>query len=226
MILNHKKTTEFGKYLAELARVGSVQDLVNVAVELSVLDGSEHDKDEQNSIKGDLFEVFGEYLIRTAGGNHFLPVNREGYNPNNPNDYGVDGFGTYAGRAVTVQFKFRSNRFDTKHGFITFGEVSNFFRQSVTDFKIPFDKFHEHTVLITTGQGYNEHEQEGGAQHPFLVNFDSLDGLVGTNQEFWAGFVGSVEETFEATKVNEIKPLWPHQEKALADIKAWLNDSI
>jgi predicted helicase len=225
MLLNHKKAAEFGqdRFTTELTKITNLQDFVTTACRLT---GDKISDDEKNTIKGELFEIFVEYCIRTMGGCGIIPVDREGYEPNNNNDYGVDGIGKYNGHVVTIQCKFKSNRFDTNHGYIGYRDISTFFRQSVTKYHVDPDRFREQAMVFTTGNGYNDNEKEGGDQQPWLVNFNSLDAEIGSNNErFWLDFTNSLRETYEAkVQIKPRKELRPHQVKALNDIIAALGN--
>jgi hypothetical protein len=224
MILRHKKAAEFGLHLGEISQIHDVDSLIKiikvVSDKYSNLDVAK-ERDLQNSAKGDLFEVFGEYLIRTIGGDALLPIDREGYNPNNPMDGGVDGFGTYNNNVVVVQFKYRNPWSEPN---IEYSQISNFIDQAQDRFQVERKFMHERMMVITTAKDFNEREYELRSIHPLLINYDTLKLKVGANNpEFWVGFVESIKETWEkAIKCPDVKPMWQHQQEAIDAGLKWL----
>lgn len=176
------------------------------------------DEDEKRKIKGDAFEVFGEYLIKRQGGNNNIPIDRDTYMPGNPDeDYGVDGVGVYNGQPVTVQLKYRSNPSDA----ITYEEVSKFRTQSDDRFDIPKNRFGE-CLLITTAFDFNQHVKDSGTKRPYLINREALAAIVGNSSDFWNGFRDAIKAAHLASiKTKKHRELFSHQKEAVEAISVW-----
>ena len=91
----------------------SLIKMINLkASELFPLSDNEEDNEniinERNCLKGDIFELFGEYLLKQFDTDERVSI--YDYKPNDSKDMGVDGLGTGSdGNPAVIQYKFRSN---------------------------------------------------------------------------------------------------------------------
>jgi len=196
-----------------------ISDIDSLIEETKRTAGKTKDQQESNLIKGNIFEIFVEFLIKKLGsGNNIGIVD---YQPAQTiKDYGVDGVGIgLNGKPSTVQIKFRSNSNDD----ITYEEVSKFFMQSVTDYGV---QNLPNMWFISTAHRVNQHAEVMYKSHGGrFCGLNNLKNIIGpTNIPFWEEFKQSWIES-QPLSQRIVKERYPHQIKMIEAGKRLLEDS-
>jgi superfamily II DNA or RNA helicase len=207
-MLKHKSISQYKQYLSNIGTIDSLDTFIRTNDDIST------NFEDPNEAKGLLFEILVEYFIKEFGGSNIVPIDKDTYNPNNPNDYGVDGFGSYNGTPAVVQCKYRSNRFNPESA-ITYSEISTFKNQALDEFDIDPKQFNKHAILITTANGWNDRVVKSGTIPPFLINYDDIKTIIGdTNSTFWLGFHKDIIDAINSVQLIPKITLHPHQVEA------------
>lgn len=150
---------------------------------------SDGDVEKENKIKGDCFEILVEFLCKYMGTSPIIGI--IDYQPNQINDYGVDGYGKGVnGKPATVQAKYRqANHVLTA----TEDHLVSFLGQSYKDerFKVDInDK--DNMLLITTGKEVFYKTLENMLWSSVrVINREKLRSLIDNNITFWEDFMNS-----------------------------------
>lgn len=184
--------------------------------------------DDRNLFKGDLFELFVEFLIRYCGTDRAIAIKdykvvQELDRP----DYGVDGAGisTVNSFPATVQVKYRqSNHTLTQNE----GRLGNFFEQSYWDFFSPASFTPErgnnaNMLVITSGEGLHYSVDEISYITMRCINRQGLRELTDNVQEFWKDFQEAIRESQIKEEAVDAIVLRDHQNAAVTAI---INDMV
>lgn len=184
----------------------------------------EDDSDEENPLrdankyKGDVFEIFGEFLIKYMGTD--TRINILNYSPETDNDLGVDGFGIGSNsKPTTVQFKFKGNTYAAQ---LNLGDLRDFFGLShSTRYGVPADT-PENLVIISTASNFSHKIKQA---HPGcrIIGYGQLKFLTHNNPVFWAEFKKAVENSAMKPKKRIVKERYEHQVLASIAIKKLLD---
>jgi superfamily II DNA or RNA helicase len=198
-----------------------IQSLIKEIIDASKKFNSQK---EQDKLKGDAFEIFVEYFIKSFGNSNQVGI--VDYKPNTDlefEDLGVDGLGydIGVGDIATVQAKFRSNPKEL----VTHEEASKFFMQSVGHYKVPPGNI-KNLLIITTAFGITEPAKAlYGAMGGRVIGLDDLKIIIGpSNLNFWDGFREALNNS-QKERIREIKERRPHQKSMVEKGLALLNDS-
>lgn len=154
------------------------------------------DEDALNKFKGDLFELFVEFLIKYKGTDNRIAItDYQTSNEANIVDYGVDGVGvsTTNSRVATVQVKYRQSKCLLTYNEGNFG---NFGRQSTRIIKefggkdqIPDDNSQ---MLYITSAGEVHYSVADADPEIRVIKREGLRELTDNVTEFWLRFKESI----------------------------------
>lgn len=217
----------------ELHLFGDLHSLGDLIHRINAVARREYSKDAeaQNRLKGDAFEVFGEYLIKLYGAHPDVAI--VDYTPNSNKDLGVDGTGRgLDGGNAAVQIKFRSN----VHGVLSYPELATFGNDALARHGIlspstaralreqGYDRaessMHNMLVLSTTINRPSFHFEEVNQGFRFL-GYNQLEKLT-RSAIFWTGLERSVAESAQRPRRRVYKKLYRHQIEALEEISHFL----
>lgn len=176
---------------------------------------------DSNQFKGDILELFTEYLMKNRGADNRIGINdyklvQETDLP----DLGVDGIGIGANqKPATVQVKYRH------FGYIlTANEdhLSNFMVQSWSTFGVDMNDT-MNMLIVTTADDIHHHTRDNMLQGKVrTLARKQLQQLVDNDIYFWSNFYTSVKESLKSIKsIRKTFALRPHQTDAISAI---LND--
>ena len=160
-----------------------------------------------NRLKGDVFEIFIEGLLKVLGAHPAIGVYN--YKPERrENDWGVDGFGLGAdSKSLTVQIKYRA---DPKME-LNKDVIGQFPYQSIIAYGVDL---HSNTnlLLITSCNGLHPITRS----QVFLskireINIEQIKNLVDDNDAFWKPFNylidNTIKVTYKGAKLKSVKKM-------------------
>lgn len=206
--LTHKELRAIrSRRLFEPSGLSDVDSLVGEIIKAS---SKIKDIEEAKLIKGNLFEIFVEFLVKKLGSGNSIGI--VGYRPAQAiKDYGVDGEGIgLDGLPAAVQIKFRSNPNEE----ITFEEVAKFGWQAEHDYGVESLK---NMWFVSTALRVNQHAEvmyrsKGGR----FCGLNQLKNIIGpTNVPFWKEF-GEAWNNSQPLEQRTAKERYPHQERMIA----------
>ncbi|MFW6120837.1 MAG: DEAD/DEAH box helicase [Petrotogales bacterium] len=176
---------------------------------------------DPNQFKGDILELFTEYLLKTRGSDNRIGINEyQLVQETDLPDLGVDGIGIGANqKPATVQVKYRHHDY-----ILTANEdhLSNFMVQSWSTFNVDMNDT-MNMLIVTTAQDIHHHTHDNMLQGKVrTLARPQLRQLVDNDTYFWSNFFSSVKESLKVAKASrQVITLRPHQEDAITAI---LND--
>jgi len=173
---------------------------------------------DPNVFKGDVLELFTEYLIKTRGSDNRIGINEyKLIQESKQQDLGVDGYGIGANlKPATVQVKYRHHDYELSNNE---DHLSNFLVQSWTAFKVDMTDT-MNMLIITTAQDVHYHTMNNMLQGKVRVlHRNHLKSLVDNDDYFWTDFYNSIKESISIPVVKPQKMvLRPHQQEAITAI--------
>jgi len=167
---------------------------------------------DPEKFKGNVFECFTEYFF-----NYFNNVWISNYEPNPAEeDLGTDGFGIgLNGKPANVQIKYRSN--PTYELTANQDHISNFVNDSYgrEDEHQVDQKDTQNLLVVTTCKGIHYVTMNMCHHKVVCINYKDISKWVNKNKQFWDGFRESFYTTETADTIEELKPLYEHQQEAL-----------
>ena len=215
IILVHKELRAIrSRNLFDPSQLLDVDSLVKEIIKAS---STTRDLEESNLIKGNLFEIFVEFLIKNLGAGNSIGI--IDYAPAQViKDYGVDGIGKGLDTLpATVQIKFRSNPNEEN----TYEEAAKFICQSELDYRVVSLK---NMWFVSTAFKMNQHAEvmyrtKGGR----FCGLNQLKEIIGpTNIPFWQEFLKAWNES-QPLEDRVVKERYQHQVKMIDNGKRFLS---
>lgn len=194
--LNHRRFYENCETIYDF--ISSAQKAIKEdAAKIQILYATNDDPYGVAHYKGEIGEIFGEYLISVFAYHpsfqctDFIPTSH----PNSLiKDYGVDGYAKdIQGDYVAFQFKFTTNTgsfLNSDH------HLGNFYAQASTSLGIPYisDQLKSRMVVVTTAQDIHPtYHKETFANAFRVLNHVTISKLVDGNTMFWNGFLDNLK---------------------------------
>lgn len=147
-----------------------------------------------NQFVGDAFELFAEYFFKTCSTvGQYGVVNYQA--ANNPNDWGVDGYGICADQReisggstpAVVQIKFRSNPMDE----ISYTMLAKTGWDGVKNYKLDVNRKNNVILFCNTENGANYLAKNAMGNNLYVISMKDLDkDVTGIRTvTFWANFI-------------------------------------
>ena len=183
--------------------------------------GVDQEKGEAK-IKGDAFELFTEYMIKSAGSDNRIGIyDYQTIGETGEDDLGVDGVGKGEdGFVATVQCKYRTGDY-----VLTANEdhLSNFLAASVFDFEVPKESMNN-MLIVHTGLKVNQDTMEKMLKGRVReLSRDFLRQMFDNRPEWWARFYDIVNACRTVKETLPVKVLRKHQNEAVGAIFADAN---
>jgi len=201
---------------------GVVSTIDELCRRINKLSAKYADRIDENKFKGDAFELFVEYMIKTGSEDNRIGI----YDYQIPSeideeDLGVDGIGVGEnGFPATVQVKYRQPNYvltaNNDH-------LSNFLTSSIFDYNVRMED-DKNMLIVTTAKKVDEFTLNSMLKGKVRVlNHDALQEMYDGRPEWWKRFYEAVRDSRAVVSVkhNTLK-LRLHQEEA---IKAISDDS-
>lgn len=153
-----------------------------------------YQEDLYNQFVGDIFELFAEFFLKTCSAvGQYGIVNYQA--ANNPNDWGVDGYGIAADQRETsggatpavVQVKFRSNPMDE----ISYTMLAKTGWDGVKNYGLDIGRKNNVILFCNTEKGANHLAKEAMGDNLYVVDMRKLDNDVTgiRTVAFWENFM-------------------------------------
>ena len=203
-------SNKFGTFIAKIDKVAGAK--------------YPYDQDAFAKLKGDIFEIFVEFLIKFQG--RSVNIGIDNYTPLKSRDFGVDGVGesTKNKMVTTVQAKYRQYQH-----LITWNDdhIANFYNQSRGDYFDPrqfIPRDSSNMLLITSAHAVHHSVDEFSYGKMRYICSDGLRELTDNMAGFWESFKEALlatkpAPTDPATKIKG-KELREHQRLAVDKIMA------
>ena len=178
-----------------------------------------NDKDNQALFKGDIFELFVEFLIKYMGTSNDIKItDYKVIKSTNITDYGVDGIGRSIknDKLCTVQVKYRQAGYMLEQNR---DNIGNFYQQSRTLFDkeefIPKDD--NNMLIITSAKNVHDSIKQISRNTIRSINRQKLHNLT-NNINFWKSFKNSIESSQTKPGTRKQIPLRDHQIETVKEV--------
>ena len=163
-------------------------------------------KIKENKDKGDYFEIFIEYFIKSLENSSTLGILN--YKPNKNKDKGIDGSGEFKGKITYIQCKFSSKRNNKDNN--KYKNIGNFF--------ISIGKCIKDThFLFSLDENINIKANTHNREDSYNVQIWNKERIINSiaSPNFMSNFIKSLNYTYNNQPKYEPKELYPHQKEAL-----------
>jgi len=181
------------KIFADLFSVKDLKSLTSKIIQISK-NFKELSYQDDNKVKGDLFEIFAEGFFKILAADNRIGVYN--YQPGPPtDDYGVDGIGVgMDGNPCTIQVKFRSNKKEV----LIQEDIKQFAFQSIINYGVDKDT-RTNMIVLTNSDGLHWNTDANVfAGRVKSIGYDQISKLVDNNSVFWKMMNDLVQETIKS----------------------------
>lgn len=181
-------------------------------------DNEDNPYEELNKFKGDIFEIYTEFLCKYLGTDSRIDFHD--YTPEIILDLGVDGYGLAGnGFPITGQCKFKGSPLP-KYNMLKLGDLKDFFGSSYSRYKVPQDH-PENMIIFTTTDNFSHNIKRNHPKVRF-IGMAQLRHLTDKNVTFWDYFKDAIKLSALQAKKRVQRNLFDHQEETKLSIDDFL----